>query len=184
MIIRRSIKTSQINQFFGENRNNFYKELGMLGHEGLDFSSYHGEPIYWDTNIIGEVVKISTEINEGYGMMVITQEGNDYYQHRFWHLKDWSVKVGQKLRTGDLIGHADNTGKSTGVHLHRDLKPLVKNYLGILVHKYPDNGYKGAVDPMPFYQDIFIWDWISLTKQKTSIIQKLIYLYQELIKRI
>ena len=34
------------------------------------------------------------------------------------HLNDWTVEKGQSVRTGDIIGHSGNTGRSTGPHLH------------------------------------------------------------------
>lgn len=42
--------------------------------------------------------------------------------HRFGHLKDMEVKVGDYVKVGDLIGHVGNTGNSTGAHLHYDVR--------------------------------------------------------------
>lgn len=71
----------------------------------------------------------------------------------FWHLKKGTLKVtaSQKVKTGDLIAEADNTGMSTGSHLHFGLKPV---YQGENAWDWTNadqnNGYKGAIDPAPY----------------------------------
>lgn len=50
----------------------------------------------------------------------------------YMHLRDVAVQAGDELRRGDLVGHVDSTGNSTGHHLH-----------------YQINGPQGAVDPAP-----------------------------------
>ena len=69
------------------------------------------------------VVKSSTIITDkgnltwewGNYIRVDDEKGNRYY---FCHLKSRSVKVGDKIKTGDVLGVMGNTGKSFGAHCH------------------------------------------------------------------
>jgi len=63
----------------------------------------------------------------------------------YWHMKSFSVKVGDEVKAGDPIGFGDNTGFSTGDHQHFGLKPLNEDYSNLL-----NNGYSGAIDPAPY----------------------------------
>jgi murein DD-endopeptidase MepM/ murein hydrolase activator NlpD len=64
---------------------------------------------------------------------------------------------------------AGNTGISTGAHLHFGYYPKNENL---------NNGYGGSADPMPFYDNRFCLD----IKTQINIIQKMIEIYQTLIK--
>ena len=179
MQLGRSLKTNWITQKFGENKNPIYKKWGMVGHNGVDFLAQDGEPIYWDCfDCVGKVVGLSVEPNEGLGVVVITEDKDGIFQHRFWHLKDISCKVGQILDSGQLIGHANSTGHSTGTHLHRDLKPLNSDYSLTL----PENGYWGAIDLMPYFKNIYVKEYMDNLKGQLSILQRIIKLIKDYLK--
>lgn len=59
---------------------------------------------------------------------------------------------GIQIKRGDLLGYADNTGLSTGDHLHFGLKPVLSAneapFTWTTVN--PNNGYLGAIDPTPY----------------------------------
>ena len=60
-------------------------------------------------------------------------------------------QLGWQVKAGDLIGYADNTGASTGDHLHFGLKPQAQNESnGAWYNTEQLNGYNGAIDPFPF----------------------------------
>jgi len=170
----RPLRTNWTTQKFGENRMPIYKQLGMKGHNGIDWKCYYKEPIHWDClDCEGKVVRISTEENEGLGVVVRTEDKDGIFEHRFWHFKKIKCKVGQVLSSGDLIGLGDSTGYSTGDHLHRDLKPIPKDY---------SNGYRGAIDPQPFIENIFIRDYMNNLTGQISVIKKIIKLITDFLK--
>lgn len=181
MILYRSLKPNLISQGFGLANTkpellSKYEALGLkFGHNGIDFPCPLGEPILWNGyDIEGKVVKLSTEVNEGLGVVVITEDKDGIFQHIFWHLKEIKCQVGQVLNSGDLIGLADSTGFSTGNHLHWGLKEMYKNDMGQFVVKDPDNGYLGSIDPTPFSRDIFIGDTLLVMDKQLSLIRKVL----------
>ena len=178
--IYRAIKTNVITQKFGENKNPIYKQVGMLGHEGIDFLSYDKEPLYFDCNVKGTVIAICTDINLGYGITIITETDNSIFKHRYWHLKDFNVKINQVVESGDLIGWCDNTGNSTGTHLHRDIKEQILRS-GVFNNKYQDNKYFGAISMDDYFVNMFILDLMDNLKQQVSVITKIIGLVKILI---
>ena len=59
-----------------------------------------------------------------YPIVVVLQHNiqNKRLFTRYWHLDSTNMKVGQQVKTGDIIGIRGNTGYATGVHLHFELK--------------------------------------------------------------
>jgi hypothetical protein len=156
--IYRAIKSNYITQLFGENKNDFYAELKMKGHNGIDFLAIEKEPIYWDIESEGKVIWCGTDDKGGIGVEIVSQENDDYYKSRFWHLKSFCIHKGKYLKFGDLIGYADNTGLSTGTHLHRDIKKCEQD--GTTINS--NNGYKGCIDYFSSFKNIFVNDIIRL----------------------
>jgi hypothetical protein len=127
---------SVVGQKFGANMLNIYKEMGMQGHNGIDIPCKDSTPVF--SSHAGVVVKLCLKESYGLGITLQDAEGNLTI---YWHLKKILVRVGDKVKEQDLIGLADNTGYSTGSHLHYGLYPKGEP---------KTNGYDGAVDPMPF----------------------------------
>lgn len=143
----------KLGQHFGENFNSYYQSEGLLGHAGLDFPMPNGTPIIAACD--GTVVYVSKDINKGEGVSI---RSKDTFQSNgldckfsciYWHLQDGSikVKVGDQVTTGQLLGLSNNTGQTTGPHLHFGLFPLSVDGSHEL---FLNNGYKGAVDPLPY----------------------------------
>jgi hypothetical protein len=131
-----------------------YLFSGMKGHNGLDLYAPDGYPVYHcaPQGIVEEVVD---EPARGKGLGIVSkdrfefEDGDHFAKIRYWHLKSYIVKAGDTVLRGQLIGFADNTGYSSGSHLHLELKPVDKSPTGIFnVHQ--DNGYYGAIDPFQF----------------------------------
>lgn len=136
---------SAISQLFGMNPD-MYERFGIKGHDGIDVRTPFNTEIYASHS--GNVMYIEKDINAGYG--VVIHDDSKTFKTYYWHFKSWVVEKGQHVERGQLIGYADSTGYSTGHHLHWGLKRTDKkgNTLDY------NNGYKGAIDPMPY----LVWE--------------------------
>lgn len=86
-------------------------------HEGVDFMAEPGTPIYASAG--GMVVYADT--HPQYGNMVELDHGNEIVT-RYAHASKLLVKVGQVVRRGDKIAEVGSTGRSTGNHLHFEVR--------------------------------------------------------------
>lgn len=100
---------------FGVRIDPFYHQASM--HPGIDFRANVGDPIY--ATAAGKVVKAGWE--GGYGQMVEIDHGEGLAT-RYGHMSEIDVTVGQKIRIGQIIGHVGSTGRSTGPHLHYEVR--------------------------------------------------------------
>lgn len=142
--LRLPIKDVNVNQPFGVNFLDFYAKLGMKGHNGIDFSTKHGCPIYAAHS---GVVQVAGEDTQG-GRQVIIWNKENGYKTIYYHLLDWTVEAWKVVKAGDIIGHADNTGiYTTGDHLHFGLKLTDENCNTLNM----TNGYGGCIDPSPYF---------------------------------
>jgi hypothetical protein len=85
-------------------------------HEGMDFTAPIGTDIYATGN--GTIVYSGWR--QGYGETVEVDHGFGYAT-RYAHCSKRLVRVGQKVKRGDVIAKVGNTGKSTGPHLHYEV---------------------------------------------------------------
>lgn len=137
------VDSRRVNQHFGENPDT-YKPFGLPGHEGLDLFAPSGANVYAAAD--GEVYEAGNRKGHPYGIQVrIKHESDGVVFHTVYaHLSETFVQPGQRVKAGERIGLADNTGNSFGSHLHLTLK--------IDGEKTP--GYPaGIVDPFPYLQD-------------------------------
>ena len=86
-------------------------------HEGIDFSAAHGEPIYATA---GGIVKKASR-SGAYGNLITINHGGGL-QTRYAHLSKILVKSGDIVKKEDLIAYVGNTGRSTGPHLHYEIR--------------------------------------------------------------
>ena len=89
-------------------------------HDGLDFTGPMGLSIYVTGN--GKVLRAERN-RGGYGNMVEVDHGFGYTT-RYAHLQTILVRPGQRLKRGEKVGLLGNTGKSTGPHLHYEVRYL------------------------------------------------------------
>jgi len=100
---------------FGNRRDPFLGRLAL--HSGIDFRFSPGERIR--PTAPGKV--ISAGWTGGYGNMVEIDHGNGI-STRYGHMSQVLVKVGDTVDRDDVIGLAGSTGRSTGTHLHYEVR--------------------------------------------------------------
>lgn len=86
-------------------------------HEGIDFASPTGTPVYATADAKVAVA----ERKPGYGNCVDLDHGYNYLT-RYAHLSQILVQPGQEVKRGEMIGKVGSTGKSTGSHLHYEVR--------------------------------------------------------------
>ncbi len=99
---------------FGKRISPFTGHLAM--HRGIDIAARSGTPI------IAPAAGVVTyaRFNGGFGRYLKLNHGYGTVTH-YGHLSKAEVKVGQKVKRGDVIGYVGNTGLSTGPHLHYEV---------------------------------------------------------------
>ncbi|WP_330848738.1 M23 family metallopeptidase [Aurantiacibacter sp. MUD11] len=117
-----------ISSGFGYRRDPFSGRAAM--HRGLDFRAPHGSPI--NAAADGRVTFVGWK--SGYGKVVEISHGAGVVT-RYAHMSRFNAQVGQRVAAGDRIGAIGNTGRSTGPHLHFEVRV---------------NG--NAVNPRPFLE--------------------------------
>jgi murein DD-endopeptidase MepM/ murein hydrolase activator NlpD len=100
---------------FGGRSDPFTGEQGT--HNAVDISSAVGQPVRAPAD--GVVVK--AEWANGYGNVVYLSHGFGY-STRYGHLSGYAVRPGQRVQRGDIIGYVGSTGRSTGPHLHYEVR--------------------------------------------------------------
>ncbi|HEY8117695.1 MAG TPA: M23 family metallopeptidase [Methylophilaceae bacterium] len=89
----------------------------MAFHEGLDFMAEIGTPIY---AAAGGIVT-SAEQTPDYGKIIKIDHGSGL-ETRYAHTSQMLVKAGDRVEKGQLIGRVGSTGRSTGAHLHFEVR--------------------------------------------------------------
>ena len=87
-------------------------------HQGTDIDLETGDPIY---STFDGRVRITTYVGNGYGNLVVIRHDNGLETY-YGHLSEISVKPNQWVSAGQLIGKGGNTGRSTGSHLHYEIR--------------------------------------------------------------
>lgn len=106
-------------QFSLPSRGEHLNDRGKHKHAGQDYSAAEGTPII--AHIPMKVVSIKND-PEGYGHYVTTQ-GSDGMYYRYAHLPGRpSLNVGQIVQAGQEFARVGNTGRSTGPHLHLEVR--------------------------------------------------------------
>jgi murein DD-endopeptidase MepM/ murein hydrolase activator NlpD len=90
---------------------------GRRGHKGVDLAMPTGTPVYATAD--GVISK--ADWFSSYGLYISIEHGGKI-QTRFGHLSRLSVASGQSVKKGDLIGYVGSTGRSTGPHLHYEVR--------------------------------------------------------------
>jgi murein DD-endopeptidase MepM/ murein hydrolase activator NlpD len=110
---------------FGERIDPFNGEGAF--HSGVDISTYYGDKVFAPAD---GIVVFADSMN-GYGRMLTIDHGHGI-STRFGHLAGFAVSPGQRVHRGDVIAYVGQTGRSTGPHLHYEVR----------IHNTPVNPYK------------------------------------------
>jgi murein DD-endopeptidase MepM/ murein hydrolase activator NlpD len=110
---------------FGERIDPFNGEGAF--HSGIDISTFYGDKVFAPAD--GMVVFADSV--GGYGRMMTLDHGQGI-STRFGHLAGFVVSPGQRVHRGDVIAYVGQTGRSTGPHLHYEVR----------IHNTPVNPYK------------------------------------------
>ncbi|MEM1365432.1 MAG: M23 family metallopeptidase [Pseudomonadota bacterium] len=117
---------ARISSNFGRRLDPFRRQMAM--HSGTDFAAMTGTPVR--VTGVGKVTFAGRK--GGYGLMVEVKHPSGHAT-RYAHLSRISVKRGQHLDAGHVVGKVGSTGRSTGPHLHYEVRTS-----------------KGAVNPSRF----------------------------------
>jgi murein DD-endopeptidase MepM/ murein hydrolase activator NlpD len=94
-------------------RPNPFGGRGYEMHEGIDFAGPMGKPVL----ATAEGIVVMAEYNGGYGNQVKIDHGFSY-ETLYAHLSSLEVKLGDRIKRGDVVGYLGSTGRSSGPHLH------------------------------------------------------------------
>jgi len=111
---------------FGERIDPFNGEGAF--HSGIDIGALYGQPIVAPAEGVVEFA----DLMGGYGRAVILDHGHGITT-RYGHLKSFTVFPGQHVHRGDTIGYVGDSGRSTGPHLHYEVRI---NDVPVNLHKY------------------------------------------------
>ncbi|HEX3386183.1 MAG TPA: M23 family metallopeptidase [Mucilaginibacter sp.] len=110
-------RLSSITSGFGYRSNPFDSDEGAELHPGVDFRGAKGDPV----RVTADGKVAFTGWKGGYGNCIIVQHKNDF-QTLYGHLSHIGVEEGQQVKTGDVIGKVGSTGRTTGPHLHYEVR--------------------------------------------------------------
>ena len=134
------LRGARVSSFFQDRSDGFLVVDGQRIHEGLDLATFCGDKIHAAHSGVvlavgrrfdpvmgfnGPLGDFYAKINRQHSLfelpiVVVVDDGNGY-RSAYVHLGLASVKVGQVLKVGDLIGYEGRTGHATGCHLHYEL---------------------------------------------------------------
>ena len=105
----------QVTGSFGERIDPFNGEGAF--HSGVDIGSSYGHAIIAPA----DGVVTLTETMGGYGKTIMIDHGNGI-STRYGHLSGFAVTAGQHIQRGEVIGYVGESGRSTGPHLHYEVR--------------------------------------------------------------
>ena len=104
---------------------------GRRNHNGVDLAQPTGTPVY----ATADGIVSRADYWGSYGNYIQIEHGGEL-ETRYAHLSGYAVAAGQQVRKGQLIGYVGSTGRSTGPHLHYEVRVAGE-----------------AVDPTPYMVD-------------------------------
>lgn len=90
---------------------------GRGNHQGIDIAANYGQPVHAS----GDGIVLQAGDQGGLGKAVFLAHGYGMTS-RYGHMSAITVRPGQRVKRGDVIGKVGNTGRSTGPHLHYEVR--------------------------------------------------------------
>lgn len=151
------LKYRRISSKFGYRTHPITKRKSF--HAGIDMSARTGTPIYAPAS--GVVAFANTKGHYGSFLLLTHSYG---FQTAYGHLSRYAVKQGEYVSKGDVIAYVGNTGRSTGPHLHYEVR-----YLGKWLNPKPFMFWD--LDNINYISDkITKVNWTSILKQTKKLI--------------
>ncbi|WP_298670712.1 M23 family metallopeptidase [uncultured Sphingomonas sp.] len=113
--LERPIESFRYTSPFGVRADPFHGERSF--HAGVDLAAPTGTPVH----ATGDAIVTRAEPAAGYGNVVILMHGAGI-ETRYGHLSRILVKAGQRVRRGETIGMVGSSGRSSGSHLHYEIR--------------------------------------------------------------
>ena len=126
MLLRSGPVEGKVTSSFGERDDPFNGEGAF--HAGIDISAGFGEPIRATAD---GVVEFADKSN-GYGREVVIDHGHGI-RTLYGHMSGFAITAGDEVRRGQVIGYIGMTGRSTGPHVHYEVR--IQN-VPVNPHKY------------------------------------------------
>ena len=105
----------RVTSSFGERQDPFNGEGAF--HAGIDIATGYGEPVHAP----GDAVVMKAGPASGYGREIILDHGAGI-STIYGHLSGFAVTAGQTVKRGQVIGYVGSAGRSTGPHLHYEVR--------------------------------------------------------------
>ena len=98
--------------------NSVYGPRWGRGHYGTDLDLETGDPVY---SAFDGIVRVRSYDRYGWGYYILVRHKNGL-ESLYGHLSKQLVEVGEELKAGEVVGKGGSTGRSTGPHLHYELR--------------------------------------------------------------
>lgn len=118
VFLKAPLQYKYISSGFTYRRVNPVTGVGVSAHRGIDYAASHGTPAV----TVGDGTVIQAGWNGPYGLSVKVRH-NDTYTTVYGHFSSLAkgIRVGAKVRQGQIVGYVGSTGLSTGPHLHYEM---------------------------------------------------------------
>ncbi|MFW5658548.1 MAG: M23 family metallopeptidase [Bacteroidota bacterium] len=110
-------------------------------HYGTDLDLHEGDTVL---AAFDGVVRVAKYDNGGYGNVIVIAHA-DGLETLYAHLSKMSVKKGDQVKAGDFIGKGGSTGRSTGAHLHFEMRFLGEQFNPELLVDFDEHRLKTPV---------------------------------------
>lgn len=129
-----------------------YGWRGRRMHKGLDIAANTGTPVF---AVEGGIVLRSKSVR-GYGKLVELKHG-DMYSSRYGHNSKLLVKAGDRIYKGQVIALVGSTGRSTGPHVHFEVRQS-----GVAINPIK---YLGAMDSFSLAESLPLTKYVKVSKR-------------------